>query len=128
MGTKMATTYTTLALAYLEENLYEIIGKKYSNDIKEELSNYGRDIWMIASYSGNAHKETSMNYTTYYKIKFTMEHSLRALPFFLDILIKNVIGQIITDIYHKLRHSTIPPLQNPPPQKLYKIHSLQSSK
>ena len=29
-----------------------------------------------------------------------MEHSLKELPF-LDILIKNVNGQIITDIYHK---------------------------
>ena len=61
---------------------------------------------MIASYSGNAHGETSTNYTTYYKnlhlkIKFTMEHSSKELPF-LDILIKkNVNGLIITDIYHK---------------------------
>ena len=31
-------------------------------------------------------------------MKFTMEHSLKELPF-LDI--KNVNGQIITDIYHK---------------------------
>ena len=28
MGTKMAPTYSTLTLAYLEENLGEIIGKK----------------------------------------------------------------------------------------------------
>ena len=28
MGTKMATTYATLTLPYLEENLYELIGKK----------------------------------------------------------------------------------------------------
>ena len=34
------------------------------------------------------------------KIKFTMEHSLKEL-LFLDILIKNVNGQIITAIYHK---------------------------
>ena len=27
MGTKIVPTYTTLTLAYLEENLYEIIGK-----------------------------------------------------------------------------------------------------
>ena len=38
MGTKMAPTYATLTLAYLKENLYEIIGKKYSNDIKEEFT------------------------------------------------------------------------------------------
>ena len=35
----MAPTYATLSLAYLEENLYEIIGKKYSNDIKGEFTN-----------------------------------------------------------------------------------------
>ena len=38
MGTKMAPTYATLILAYLEENLYEIIVKKYGNDIKEEFT------------------------------------------------------------------------------------------
>ena len=27
MGTKMVPTYATLTLAYLEQNLYEIIGK-----------------------------------------------------------------------------------------------------
>ena len=34
MGIKIATTYATLTLAYLEENLYEIIGKEYGNNIK----------------------------------------------------------------------------------------------
>ena len=34
----MAPTYATLTLAYLEENLYEITGKKYSNGIKEEFT------------------------------------------------------------------------------------------
>ena len=38
METKMAPTYATLTLAYLEENLYEIIGKKYGNDIKENFT------------------------------------------------------------------------------------------
>ena len=34
----MAPTYSTLTFAYLEENLYEIIGKKYG-DIKVEFTN-----------------------------------------------------------------------------------------
>ena len=34
------------------------------------------------------------------KIKFTLEYSLQGLPF-LDILVKNLNGKIITDIYHK---------------------------
>ena len=36
MGTKMVPIYATLTLAYFEENLYEIIGKKiqqYKNRI-----------------------------------------------------------------------------------------------
>ena len=37
MGTKMAPTWATLTLAYLEENLYDIIAKK-CNDIKEEFT------------------------------------------------------------------------------------------
>ena len=36
MGTKMVQTYATLTLACLEENLYEIISKKYGNNIKED--------------------------------------------------------------------------------------------
>ena len=45
------------------------------------------------------------NYTTNYKtytpkIKSTMEHSSKEL-LFLEIFIKNLNGQIITDIYHK---------------------------
>ena len=67
MGTKMAPTYATLTLAYLEENLHEIIGKNLATTWKKNLPNHGKDIWMIASYSGNAHGVTSTNHTTYYK-------------------------------------------------------------
>ena len=38
MGAKIVPTYATLNQAYLEENLYEIKGKKYGNDIKEEFT------------------------------------------------------------------------------------------
>ena len=37
MVTKMAQTYAILTLAYLEENLHEIIGIIYGNDIKGEF-------------------------------------------------------------------------------------------
>ena len=63
----MTPIYTTLTLAYFEENLFEIISKKYGNDIKKNLPDHGKDIWMIALYSGNTHGETSMNYTAYNK-------------------------------------------------------------
>ena len=36
METKMVPTYATVTQAYLEENLYEIIGQKY-DDIKKEF-------------------------------------------------------------------------------------------
>ena len=59
---------------------------------------------MTASYSGNAHRETLTNYTTYYKTyipKYNLLwNSSKELPF-LDIRIKIVNGQIIKDIYHK---------------------------
>ena len=38
MGTKMVPTYATITLTYLEENLHEIMGKEYDNDIKEEFT------------------------------------------------------------------------------------------
>ena len=63
----MAPTYATPTLAYLEGNLYEIIGKKYGDNIKKTLPNHGKDIWMIASYSENTHGETSTKCTIYYK-------------------------------------------------------------
>ena len=45
MGTKMAPTYATLALADLEESLYDVIGSKYGNNIKKEnLLSLGKDI------------------------------------------------------------------------------------
>ena len=37
MGTKMAPTYATLTLAYLEENLYEIIGKKMQQQYNNRI-------------------------------------------------------------------------------------------
>ena len=49
------------------------------------------------------------------KIKFTMEHSFKELPF-LDILIKNQNSQII--INHS--HPTMPPFQKSLPTKLQK--------
>ena len=38
MGTKMAPKYAIITLAFLEEDLYEIIGKKYGNSIKNEFT------------------------------------------------------------------------------------------
>ena len=51
----MAPTYATLALAYFEENLYEIIGK---NTIIQTQNLRGHGKKMIVSYSGNSHGTT----------------------------------------------------------------------
>ena len=40
MGTKMAPKYATLTLAFLEENLFEITGKKNSMEIYKEILNW----------------------------------------------------------------------------------------
>ena len=34
MGSRIVQTYATPSLTFLEENLYEIIGKTYGNDMK----------------------------------------------------------------------------------------------
>ena len=101
MGTKMASTYATLILAYLEENLYEVIGKKYANDMKEEFTkSWKRYLDNCFRFWGDIYKLHNLLQNLHPQIKFTMEDSLKEF-LFLDILIKNVNGQIITDIYHK---------------------------
>ena len=97
MGTKMVPTYATLTFVYLEENLYEIIGKKYGNSIKEEFTKS----WKIYFYEcfifwkcpwGDIHELHNLPQNLHRQIEFTMEHSSKELPF-LDILTKNVKPQ-----------------------------------
>ena len=89
MGTKMAPTYATIFLAYLEENLYKIIGKKYGNDIKEFTKSWKRYLddcfifWKCPWRDINELHNLLQNLRL--KIKFTMEHSSKELSF-LDIL------------------------------------------
>ena len=51
----MAPTYATLSLAYLEENLYKIIGKKYGNNVKTDFirswKKYLNDFFLFWKYS-----------------------------------------------------------------------------
>ena len=90
MGAKMVPTHPTLTLAYLEENLYKIISKKYGNNIKEEFTKswkiYLDDyfIFWIFPY-GDINELLNLLQNLLPKIKFTMEHSSKDLPF-LDIL------------------------------------------
>ena len=102
MGTKMAPTYATLTVVYLKENLYKIIGKKYGNHIIEEFiklwKRYLDDCLIFRKYPmvdiNELHK---LLQNLHPEIEFTIEHSSKELPF-VEIIIKNVNGQIITDI------------------------------
>ena len=92
MGTKMAPIYATLTLAHLQENLYEIIYKKYGNDIKEEFvkswKRYLDDCFIFWEWPwGDINELHNLLQNLHPKIEFTMEHSSKELPF-LDILIR----------------------------------------
>jgi len=105
MGTKMAPTYATLTLAYLEEHLYDKIEQEYGNNIKmnfiKSWKRYLDDCFIFWKCSwGDINKIHKLLQNLHPKIKFTIEHNSKELPF-LDIIIKNINGQIITDIYHK---------------------------
>ena len=90
LGTKMAPTYATLTLAYLEENLYEIIGKKYGNNIKEEFTiswkRYSDNCFIFWKWLLGDVNELHNILQNLHSQKFTMKHSSKELPF-LDILI-----------------------------------------
>ena len=65
------------------------------------MERYLDDCFIFWKYPwGDINKLHDLQQNLHLKIKFTMEHSLKELPF-LDILIKTVNDQIITDIYHK---------------------------
>ena len=131
MGTKMVQTYATLTLAYLEENLYEIIDKKYKNNIKEDFTKswkrYLDDCFIFWKYPrGDINELHDLLQNLHPKIKFTGEHSLKELSF-LDILIKNVNGkssQISTTNQHTPNNTSTSEDTTP---KLYKIHPLHTS-
>jgi hypothetical protein len=106
MGTKMAPTYATLTLAFLEINLYQAIKEKYGDEIEKNFKNgwkrYLDDCFIFWDQKwGNITDFFSLLQNLHPKIDFTMDNSSEEIPF-LDILIrKNSDGTIITDIYRK---------------------------
>ena len=130
MGTKIPPTYAILILAYLEENLYEIIDKTCGNNVKVNLIRHGKDIYMIASYSaeafvGDINKSHDINklhdiiQNLNPEIKFTLEHSSFHKK-------KRKWPNHQRYLQQTYRHPTIPSFQKPPPTKWYKIHPLNS--
>ena len=78
--TKQTKPYAPLTLAYFEVNLYEIIGKKYHNDIKEEFikswKRYLDDCFIFWKYPwGDINELYNLQQSLHPKIKFTMKHS-----------------------------------------------------
>ena len=96
IGTKMVPMYTTLILAYLKENLYQGIGKKYNNSTKTKFIRSWKRyldhcfaLWMCSWGRINVLHNLFQN--LHPKMKFTIEHNFKELAF-LDILIKNQNG------------------------------------
>ena len=86
----MASTYATVSLTYLEENLYKIIGKKYGHDIKEEFTNswkrYLDDYFIFWKCPwGDINELHNLLQNQHPKIKFAIKHSTK-LPFLENII------------------------------------------
>ena len=52
MGAKVAPTYITLVMGYLEKNLYETIENRYGTTAKNTFTKTGNDIWMTVLHFG----------------------------------------------------------------------------
>ena len=105
MGTKMAPTYATLTLGYLEEILYSKINEQFNSttadNIKTTWKRFLDDCFIIW-------KETNLPLETFCTllndldpdINFTMEESQHKISF-LDILITHQGEKLSTDIFYK---------------------------
>ena len=105
MGTKMAPTYATLTLGYLEEILYSKINEQFNSttadNIKTTWKRFLDDCFIIW-------KDTNLPLETFCTllndldpdINFTMEESQHKISF-LDILITHQGEKLSTDIFYK---------------------------
>ncbi|MCG7874810.1 MAG: GIY-YIG nuclease family protein [Candidatus Thiodiazotropha endolucinida] len=109
MGTKVAPTYATLVLAFLEEKLYEKIktekDENFAIYIRKEWKRYLDDCFMFweRSMSDLVYFESVLN-SLHEDIQFKMQQSTEKLPFLDVMVIKNGTA-IITDIYFKTTDS-----------------------
>jgi hypothetical protein len=110
MGTKMAPSYATLTLGYLEECiLYPKIENVFGTDIlhyfKENFQRFLDDGFFIANSNFNEEMEETFFNTINNRLKFTMEKSKEKINF-LDITVEiNEQGTISTDIFYKMTDS-----------------------
>jgi hypothetical protein len=105
MGTKMAPTYATLTLGYLEELMYQQINENFSEEFSENIKRHWKryldDCFIIWSNS-DEYLATFHNILNNLDpdIHFTIEKSSTSIPF-LDVLITKQQDKITTDIYYK---------------------------
>ena len=105
MGTKMAPTYATLVLGYLEKKLYLKFETQFGTEDKEEfvqaLKRYLDDCFAIWNKSEEDLKKLhAMLNSLHESIKFTVEYDNVKLPF-LDVLVYKQNNKLNTDIFYK---------------------------
>ena len=105
MGTKMAPTYATLVMGYLETKLYNQYKGEYGDSDKEHFiklfKRFLDDCFLPWEKSEEELKQLHDTLNNLHpKIQFTMEHSREKLPF-LDILVFKNGNKLSTDIYYK---------------------------
>ena len=105
MGTKVAPTYATLVMGYLEEILYSKLPSEFdvnfTNYIKDNWRRYLDDCFIFWTKSEEELQKFHNTINNIHEsIKFTIESSTTELPF-LDILIIKKGDKITTDLYYK---------------------------
>ena len=105
MGTKVAPIYSTLVLAYLEEQLYTRLEKdfnqQFSQYIEENFKRFLDDCFILFTKSDNELEKLYQYLNDLHpSLKFTMESNASQLPF-LDTMVINNGGKIQTDIFYK---------------------------
>ena len=109
MGTKVASTYATLVLGFLEEiNTKKIRtekGKEFAKYIEDQWKRYLDDCFMFWQNShGDLDLFENMLNSPHKELKFKIQTSCVQLPF-LDILLMKEGTSISTDIYYKATYS-----------------------
>ena len=109
MGTKVAPTYATLVLGYLEEQLYV----KVSSEFNDEVANYVRESWsrflddcfiLWPLRFGDVGKLTAILNGLHPDFNFVLTTDSVKIPF-LDVMVQVEGRKITTDIFHKATDS-----------------------
>ena len=109
MGTKVAPTYATLALGFLEEKLYRIVehqkGNAFADFVRNKWRRYLDDCFIFWQRSMDDlvyfYKTlNSLHNDIVFKMQTKMQTSEHQLPF-LDVMVIKINTSISTDIYFK---------------------------